>query len=136
MSSNGKQLAEALERAKQDLRRRGDNPALDLEPVLRAALAQAGLTWELVEHRLDRNVDPPTLHAKFKLAHGASGQEQTREFPIPLGTVEPTETTLRNALSYLWTHSLRDVLHTPGQHASGPASHLNPTLKIPKIPSE
>lgn len=103
---------------------------------MRAALAQAGLTWELVGHSLDAGTDPPVLRATFKLCHGASGEESVREFPIMLGTPEPTDTTVRNALSYLWAYSVREVLHTDIVPGPGPRNHLQPTLKIPKIPRE
>lgn len=133
--SNTDQLSAALGEAKAELGQRSEDPALDLEPVLRAALARHGLTWELVEHRLQTDSEQPILHATFKLAHPSSGQSENRNFPIPLTTAEPTDTTLQNALAYLWTHALREILHVPGR-AEGLSSHMQPTMKIPKITDE
>lgn len=127
-----KPLDSALERAQANVTERSNDAPADLEPILRAALAKSGLTWELLGHRLEPG-DPPTLHAKFRLAHPASGGEEEREFPIPLSSEEPTETTIKNALDYLWSHSLREVLSVPGGAKQDLSAHMQPTLKIPKI---
>jgi hypothetical protein len=134
MSDDGgdKPLESALQRAQKTVHDRGEDVPTDLEPVLRSALARSGLTWELLGHRLEHG-DPPTLYAKFRLAHPASGDEQEKEFPIPLSSDEPTATTIQNALEVLWSHSLREVLSVSSPGSNDPTSHLQPTQKIPKI---
>ena len=127
----------ALEAALHDAQERvagDDSVPGDIEDILRAALAKSGLTWTLLDHRVVHEPgEDPILFATFKLAHPTSGQEQVREFPIPLGNDEPSEKALRNALSYLWSHALREVLHAPGAGPDGIDRHLRPTTKIPKI---
>jgi hypothetical protein len=125
-------LHSALDEAKATLARSVSQAPADLEPVLRAAVTRAGLTWDLVSHRLESG-DPPTLIAEFCLRHLESGQEERREFAIPLSSDEPTDATLQNALEYLWCHALREVLHVQASSPAGLSAHLQPTLKIPKI---
>lgn len=127
-------LSRALSQAQEVIRETGGDMSRDLEPVLQVALARSGLSWTLLEHRIDgEDGDSPVLHAKFQLAHRGSKQERTVEFSIPINSSELDPTAKRNAIAYLWIHALREVLHVPGKPGDDKAMHLQPTMRIPKI---
>ncbi len=126
-------LSRALAQAQDLVRDRGGDMSHDLEPLLQAALARAGLSWTLVHHDIDESGESPVVHATFRLAHRGSGQERTVDFSIPVTSSEPGQTANRNAISYLWIQALREVLHVSERPGDNRAVHLQTTMRIPKI---
>lgn len=126
-------LSRALAQAQDVIRDSGGDMSRDLEPLLQAALASAGLSWTLLRHDIDESGGSPVVHATFQLVHRGSGQERTVEFSIPLNAHDPGQTAKRNAISYLWIHALREVLHVSDRPGDNRAGHLQATMRIPKI---